>query len=338
MKTQNYLMLAALSLLAAAACNKQPVEPETAPGTPMTLSATIGGPDTKLGFTDESNVLKGTWNANEKISVITLDASKNVKTIDTFTTGSESEGQKTASFTGTLSAGATSDIRVLYPALTETYEQSGRTYYGTPIPEGETQNAARLIQEIRIGSSNATFGHPANFTQPANGSTAHLGQVTIMDGTASVSGGALTVTLQPRTSVLRLDITFPASVVGKTFTKVHCGITNASDEAYYLGRQSGWYNYFSGAEPSNGYTVPAVTFGSWSGTALTPLTISTTNFTAYIPITTGKDVILGPSGGQKITISPQVGSSFSPKTITLSNNTPFEPGKMYRLTVDFTAP
>ena len=338
MKTQNYLMLAALSLLAAAACNKQPVEPETAPGTPMTLSATIGGPDTKLGFTDESNVLKGTWNANEKISVITLDASKSVKTIDTFSTGSESEGQKTASFTGTLSAGATSDIRVLYPALTETYEQGEKTYYGTPIPEGETKNLTRLIQEIQIGSSNATFQNPVFFTQPANGSTAHLGQSAIMDGTASVSGGALTVTLQPRTSVLRLDITFPASMVGKQFWNVFCSIYDASDEEYYLGRQSGWYNYFSGAEPSNGYTTPTVIFGSWSGTALTPLTISATNFTAYIPITTGKDVILGPSGGQKITITPSFSGSISPKTITLSNNTPLEPGKMYRLTVDFTAP
>lgn len=338
MKTQNYLILAALSLLAAAACNKQSVEPETAPGTPMTLSATIGGPDTKLGFTDESNVLKGTWNANEKISVITLDASKNVKTIDTFSTGSESEGQKTASFTGTLSAGATSDIRVLYPALTETYEQGGKTYYGTPIPEGETQNAARLIKDIQIGSSTATFQNPIFFTQPADGSTAHLGQSTIMDGTASVSGGALTVTLQPRTSVLRLDITFPASMVGKQFRYVFCSIYNASDEGYYFGRQSGWYNYFSGAEPSNNTSSPKVIFGSWSGTVQTPLTISTTNFTAYIPITTGKDVILGPSGGQKIIITPDTIPYIPSKTITLSNNTPLEPGKMYRLTVDFTAP
>ena len=44
------------------------------------------------------------------------------------------------------------------------------------------------------------------------------------------------------------------------------------------------------------------------------------------------------SGGQNITIYPDTGPSITSKTITLSNNTPLEPGKMYRLTVDFTAP
>ena len=115
MRKINYLILAGLSLVAAISCNKQLTptdEPEVKAGVPMTLTATIGGPDTKLGFTKDGYVLKGTWNANEEVSVITINGAY-VQTIDKFSSGSESDGKTTANFSGTFTGDASHKIVVV---------------------------------------------------------------------------------------------------------------------------------------------------------------------------------------------------------------------------------
>ena len=159
MKRLNYIIAAGLSLVAAAACNKQvspaAEQPEVKAGRTMTLTASIGDPGTKLSFSEADNVLKGTWGPNEQISVITLDGSKKVKTVDTFTSGPVSAGKRSADFSGTLSEDATEDIRVLYPALTDTYTLTGTEYLVTAYSPGQSGSA--LTTRVREGSSAATF-------------------------------------------------------------------------------------------------------------------------------------------------------------------------------------
>ena len=79
MKRIDYFLLAGLLLAAAFSCDKKPVETdvpdvevEAVVGVPMTMKVTIGGPDTKLSYTKNGNVLKGVWDANEKVSVVTI--------------------------------------------------------------------------------------------------------------------------------------------------------------------------------------------------------------------------------------------------------------------------
>ena len=50
-------------------------------------------------------------------------------------------------------------------------------------------------------------------------------------------------------------------------------------------------------------------------------------------------IILGPSGGSKLTFACLANQGFvDTKSITLNNDTAIEPGKLYRLNVDFTKP
>ena len=331
MRKINYLILSGLSLVAAISCNKQLTdEPEAKAGIPMTLTATIGGPETKLGYTDESNVLKGQWNANESISVITLDDSKCVVTIDTFTTGSESEGSKTADFKGTLSAGATSDIRVLYPAVSK-YDDK---YYGTSLKEGSTTK--RLITEIQIGKSWATFNETYT-TQPASGSTAHLGNATILEGIGAVSGSVLTVELKPLNAVMRLDITLPSDAVGEVLSHVTLIASNSSD--YYNIDKNNWFYYFEGANRTANSSQINIYLGSWSGETHEQMTIASTNLVVYIPFVPGEGVVLGPSGGSELSFNCFSDLGFKgQKSITLSNDTALEPGKLYRLNIDLSTP
>jgi len=122
MKKLNNILLAGLALVAAVSCNKAETpaaQPEENPGVPMTLTATICGPETKLTMNEDGNVLKSTWDASEKISVITYTGSgysARVQTIDTFTyTGTA--GKKSVDFTGTFTGDAANNIWVVYPAL-----------------------------------------------------------------------------------------------------------------------------------------------------------------------------------------------------------------------------
>ncbi len=328
MKRLNYILVAGLSLVAAAACNKQLVptdELEVKPGMPMTLTATISGPETKLGFTDESNVLKATWNANESISVITLEKNASghmvIKTVDTFTTGSESDGKRTAVFKGTLSADATSEIRVFYPALEKTSDGN----YQHVIPGSE-----KSLVYFSVRWMEATFNTDNVVDQSANGNLEHVGNTTILDGVGTVSsGGALAVELKPLTSVLRLDVTFPSNKVGYGMGIVELTVKDDSDAEYGFQPSATWsFYYFDGeSAPKN---------NNHAGVYLDNVTIDATDFTVYIPIIPAKDVVFGPSGGKKIKVNC-AGSSLSlVKTISLSSDTRLEPGKMYRLKVDYT--
>ena len=150
-----FILTAGILLALALSCGKSET-PEPA-GRPLTVTATIGT-DTKTTYTPEGNMMKVEWEANETISVVSVDAAGNVKTIDTFTY-SGAPG-KSATFTGTLSSGATDQIMVLYPAL-EAYTASE---YGTPLPEGMNSSYMRLVSEVGIGYPDAKFDAFNRFT------------------------------------------------------------------------------------------------------------------------------------------------------------------------------
>ena len=61
MKKWNNILLAGLALVAAASCNKTETpaaQPEESVGVPMTLTAALGGPETKMTMAEDGNALK----------------------------------------------------------------------------------------------------------------------------------------------------------------------------------------------------------------------------------------------------------------------------------------
>lgn len=331
MKRLNYLILAGLTLVAAAACNKQLTpadEPEVNTGVPMTLTATIGGPDTKLGFTKDGYVLKGTWNANEEVSVITINGGY-VQTIDKFSSGTESEGKTTASFSGTFTGDASHTIVVVYPAL-ENYSGS---FYGTPMPAGMTNDGYRMISDFNINRSYQL--NMNNSTQSANGNTDHLGAFSFLKGEGTVSGTDLTVNLKPQVSVLQVNISFDSSLKGKTFGWLVGEMKDAST-AKYLFNANGSQNIESPLGIRDG--IIQLGLGSWTGTTQTPITLtdSDLSFVAYVPISIGSGAHIGGTGGAaSIEFNPEIDGAFNTykKTISFTADTDLEAGKVYQVNV-----
>ena len=75
---KSYLLVAA-ALLVAASCQKNDnassVEGIKYNPIDVVLSAAIEDVDTKVGYTEDANALKATWKANDKISLVAIDAS-----------------------------------------------------------------------------------------------------------------------------------------------------------------------------------------------------------------------------------------------------------------------
>lgn len=321
------LALAGIALASALSCNK--TEAPAPQGRPLTVTATIGSPDSKTTYTPDGNLMKVEWEASESISVISVDASGNVKTIDTFTY-SGAPG-KSATFTGTLSAGATDRLKVLYPAL----ECYNGTDYGTPLPVGMSSYYMRVISDVAVGFPECKFDAFNRFTQASSGSTAHLAGAMVLEGTGTVTGNELDVAMSHLGSVLRLDMSFASWDVGKEIDQIVLLAYDSEDNEYNF-QASGWVNYFSGAALPAAGAQASVFVGGWSGTTQTPLAIPGTSFTAYVPFLPGAGAKFGPSGARKIRVCLRRKGT----DILVTNGFPgadvnLEGGKMYRATVMF---
>ena len=325
-------MVKRTSILIAAAvlalsCSKTP---DPAPqGRPFTVKATIGTPESKTTFTPEGNMMKVEWEASESISVISVDASGNVKTIDTFTY-SGAPG-KSATFTGTLSPGATDNIKVLYPAL-EAYNSSE---YGTPLPPGMSSYYQRVVSEVGIGYPDCKFNALNRFTQASSGSTAHLTGAMVLEGDGTVSGEELEVSMRHLGSVLRLDMSFASWDVGKEIDQIVLLAYDGEGNEYNF-QASGYVDYFAGDSLPADSAQASVFVGGWSGTTQTPLAIPGTSFTAYVPFLPGTGAKFGPSGAKRIRVELRRSGS----TLLQTNGFPgadveLLPGNLYRATVMF---
>ena len=319
----------ATAVLAACAVSCNKTEAPAPEGRPLTVKATIGTPDTKTTFTPDGNMMKVEWEANESISVISVDESGCVKTIDTF--HYFGAPGKSATFTGMLSSGATDNLMVLYPAL-EPYNVSE---FGTPLPVGMSTYYMRVISDVAIGYPDCRFNALNRFTQTSNGSTEHLAGVMVLEGTGTVAGDELDVNMSHLGSVLRLDMHFASWDVGREIDQIVLLAYDSDDNAYDF-QASGYVNYFSGDPLPADSSQASVFVGEWSGTTKMPFAIPGTSFTAYVPFLPGAGAVLGPSGAKRIRVELRR----SGVTVLATNGFPaadtgMEPGNLYRATVMF---
>ncbi len=333
MKKLNNILLAGLALVAAASCNKTDTpaaQPEENPGVPMTLTATICAPETKLTMNEDGNVLKSTWDASEKISVITYTesgSSARVQTIDTFTY-SGTAGQKSVDFTGTFTGDAANNIWVVYPALE--YDSV----------KGDYRSASGLLYGVKKESDGGNHEIYVNYwggryTQTANADPSFLVD-NLLTGTGTVSGSALTVDLKPAFSVLKMTLTMPAAADGGTVYGVE--VTTTGGRIFRDAGSSSWTN------------IPELTYGSIVTSGRIALNGSTgiavpadRKLVCYMPILPRGSFGAGGITSIQVDVSKTYTSSgiywggayTATKTLTADPAIPAEAGKMYRLELSF---
>ena len=220
-KMKKTLLFVATAIAALVSCEKdqEPANENTSPevkGIPMTLTANIGG-TTKTSYADDGSGLKETWNAEESISVITLDGDNgNLVSVDTFTSSGEA-GRSSATFSGTFTGGETpAKVIAIYPALT----MSGGLYR-TPAYQDRYGSSRRILQN---GSGQFfEYSYNIELKQTSNADFSHMTNYCLMTGAVDIDdikNGVLTVSLSNLMTVLKMVVTLPDSYKGHTFSSI----------------------------------------------------------------------------------------------------------------------
>lgn len=195
MKTNN-IILAALALAALVSCQKE--EPSSrnnpAKGVEMTLTANL--PATKVSVTDDAlnGVLKTSWDANDEMSVVTINDAGQILTIDTFVSKGEAGAASTV-FSGTFTGNPSNEIHCFYPAVKGPNE-AGRYY------------SSNGYYYMKISGDSINITDPDVF-QSANNDPSYLNKYLVFSGQANYSEGEISVALKPRQTLLK--VTLPAA-------------------------------------------------------------------------------------------------------------------------------
>ena len=317
---KSYLLVAA-ALLVAASCQKNDnassVEGIKYNPVDVVLSAAIEDVDTKVGYTEDANALKATWKANDKISLVAIDASGNVLSNDVFTA---TTAGPVAKFSGTYSKpdGAVS-VSVFYPALTE-----GK---GTSAEPWHCESDA--LFDMKLGNEYMHISTFAPHYQEMNADPAFLSKSVVMKGkisdmSAFMSGAAKT-TLSNTCYIIKTTVTLPSTVtevsevrlVASSSTITALGWTMVDDE--FMIR-------YGGATP-NDYPKIRTRLGNFAPASDGTVTAWMIGYGAN-----KKEV----TSGETLTMSVTTDQGVISRVKTLKSNITFEPGKIYRLTVDMT--
>ena len=339
---KSYLLVAA-ALLVAASCQKNDnassVEGIKYNPVDVVLSAAIEGVDTKVSYTEDANVLKAAWKANDKISLVALDASGNALSNDVFETTTAGASAK---FSGTYSnpKGAVM-VSVFYPALTEGKGTEAEPWHvkkreGTGLSDPEP-----LLYDVVKGKPNISASVKYQL-QRGNGDMSNIDEAVVMRGKitdfSALVSGDVNVTLKSICYVVKVTAKVPSGYDHLTRIELNTtegastpmgltGWTRLDDKfGIRCGNRSFYYAVGLGATFRSG--------GSASGTGVSP--DGSGNIVAYIIGYTGEPYVL-PSG---TVLAIEAGYNTSTyrfkETKTLAKDISLEPGKMYRVNVTLT--
>lgn len=191
-------LLIILMLFLGVSCKQEePVEP-VAPETVFTVTLPDG--------------LKKEWETGDKISVISLK-NGSIATVDSFTARSKG---RSVSFSGNYTGAANASLLVVYPAMENT---SGKVYESAPLYGNET-GFFRAVE----GTGYVLFApkEGMTFIQQKNDDTTGLERICfLMTGSsAAILKADGEVTLQEKTSILRLELDSSALGKGETVKSV----------------------------------------------------------------------------------------------------------------------
>ncbi len=317
---KSYLLVAA-ALLVAASCQKNDnassVEGIKYNPIDVVLSAAIEGVDTKVSYTEDANALKAAWVSGDAVSLVAIDASGNVLSNDVFTT---TTAGPVAKFSGTYSNpdGAVT-VSVFYPALTQ-----GK---GTETEPWCCEN--EVLYNMKLGKEYINISTDRSHYQEMNADPAFLSKSVVMKGKISdmpaFMSGAVKTTLSNTCYIIKTTVALPSTVtevvevrlatVSSSLTVLGWTVVDDKFMTYYGGLGASAYDKIStrlGAfAPASDGTVTA-----WMIGYLADKFEVTSGETLTMSVTTDQGVI----------------SRDKP----LASNMTFEPGKIYRLTVDMT--
>ena len=337
---KSYLLVAA-ALLVAASCQKNDnassVEEIKYNPIDVVLSAAIEGVDTKVSYTEDANVLKAAWKANDKISLVALDASGNALSNDVFETTTAGASAK---FSGTYSNpdGAVM-VSVFYPALTEGKGTEAEPWHSKKREGTGLSDPKPLLYDVVKGEKNISVSALYQL-QRSNGDLSNVDEAVVMRGKttdfSALVANDVNVTLKSICYVVKVTAKVPSGY--DHLTKIELNTTNSTSTTPMGFNTWTLLNDKFGIRYGNPWSYYAVglgkTFrsaGSSLGTGVSP--DGSGNVVAYIIGYTGEPRVL-PSG-TVLAIAAGYGSvpdKFN-ATKTLATDISLEPGKMYRVNV-----
>ena len=317
---KSYLLVAA-ALLVAASCQKNDnassVEEIKYNPIDVVLSAAIEDIDTKVSYTEDANALKAAWKANDKISLVAIDASGKVLSNDVFET---TTAGPVAKFNGTYSKpdGAVM-VSVFYPALTE-----GK---GTSAEPWHCESNA--LFKMVLGNEYMNVSTFAPHYQEMNADPAFLSKSVVMKGkisdmSAFMSGAAKT-TLSNTCYIIKTTVTLPSTVTEVSEVRLEASSSTITVLGWTMVDDEFMIRY-GGASP-NDYSKISTRLGNFA-----PASDGTVTAWMIGYVANKKEV----KSGETLTMSVTTDQGVISRVKTLTSNSTFEPNKIYRLTVDMT--
>ena len=317
---KSYLLVAAV-LLVAASCQKNDnassIEGIKYNPIDVVLSAAIEDVDTKIGYTEDANALKAAWVSGDAVSLVAIDASGNVLSNDVFTT---TTAGSVAKFSGTYSnpEGAVM-VSVFYPALTQ--------------GDGSNENPWRcendVLYNMKLGKVFINISTYGPHYQEMNADPAFLSKSVVMKGkisdmSAFMSGAAKT-TLSNTCYIIKTTVTLPPTVT--KVSEVRLVASSSSITALGWTEVDDDFMIYYGGPASSEFSKITTRLGNFAPASDGTVTAWMIGYVA------NKFEV---ASGETLTMSVTTDQGVISRVKTLKSNMTFEPGKIYRLTVDMT--
>ena len=181
------LTVAAFSAVLLNSCQKAPVEKK---GVPLTIQASVVAPTgtkTLYEYDTEDRTLKGSWDSEESITVVSFD-SDGITAVDKFTSTGE-RGRKKAEFSGTWTGNAGDKVICLYPAVD--------SYAGESIFDYVREGSPTIYMR-NLSTASGALKHDK---------TSSISDVDLMLGEVLISGDVAHVYLEHQFAVFRIEVT-----------------------------------------------------------------------------------------------------------------------------------
>ena len=317
---KSYLLVAAV-LLVAASCQKNDnassVEGIKYNPVDIVLSAAVEGVDTKVGYTEDANTLKAAWVSGDAVSLVAIDASENVLSNDVFTT---TTAGPVAKFSGTYSnPDGAAMVSVIYPAF-----KDGEGTVAVPW-----SCESRVLFGMELGNRFIDIADYESNYQGVNADPAFLSQAVVMRGKISdipafLSGTALT-TLKNTCYIVKTTVTLPPTVTKVSEVSLKTLSSSITVHGWTV-VDDGFMSYYGGTSAEVLYKIRTRLSG------FAPASDGTV--TAWMIGYGAKEFEV--KSGETLTMSVTTDQGDISGDKTLASDIIFEPGKIYRLTVDMT--
>ncbi|MBQ2090170.1 MAG: hypothetical protein II466_00995, partial [Bacteroidales bacterium] len=178
-------IIAAFAVVLFNSCQKQITEKKV--GVPLTIQASVAAPagtKTLYEYDREDKTLKGSWDSEESITVVSF-GKDGITAVDTFTSTGE-KGRKKAEFSGTWTGNEGDKVICLYPSVD--------TYAGNSIFDGVREGSPTIYMR-NLSTASGALQH----NDPSS-----ISDVDLMLGEVIIDGDVAHVFMEHQLAVFRI--------------------------------------------------------------------------------------------------------------------------------------